>query len=437
MCNKNFFNKIIFSQISRAALFVYWSACATSEQKALGVDATKTVIAHVFIHGTRLPGFALLSPQAIINQAISDDCRYVQILKKIRSDQRFFDRQIIMDMGLIPVEQALIEKCRQQTLGENVACKGAIQAITAYDEFAEKTNTTNLYYTYGWVGVLDDRYRQNDAKDLYVRLAGLMQMLRAQYPGSTVKLILHGHSHGGNLILYLARHEHEQKRNLVIDYAYLYGAPIQQETAHYCTDPIFKNIAIFYSHADLIQISDKFSVKSRTSCRTFSELTKLKKCPNNIQEICVTANGNDRAFGHASFFYFGEYANRLKRSGGKYRVFRQLDPCPLVILAPIATQLLDTAHQQKPRRRALVLNVKTEKNSFTLELAFKNHKKKIASVNLKDKLDTINQRVKKTWHPRGGSNMSSRAKQLTTCLLQPLEHVINMAQPTTIETNRP
>ena len=198
--------------------------------------------------------------------------------------------------------------------------------------------------------MLDDEYRQQEAEKLYKTLDELHKKLKKQYPDSTIEFILHGHSHGGNVILYLAKYENIHKKHLPITWVGLFATPVQPETAQYCKDPLFRNLFLMYSRGDFVQNNDHFSTKTKQCYRTFTEIISLDDAPNNIYQICVCAREKDTAFGHQAMFCLNSYyqLTRVHRYSKSYRhVMSTLSPLPLVTFAPIVMQLLPKTTLEK------------------------------------------------------------------------------------------
>lgn len=360
----------------------------------------KPVITHIFIHGTRLPGLLILDPRAAIRHFVCDGSSYVKQLNKLRKDERFYEDQIMQEEGLVEISTQLIEQCRTQKLPIHLRKRAALHVITGYDHFIDKNTQIPRYYTYGWVGVLDDAYRQRDAKQLYHTLITLRNQLAKQYPGHEIQLILHGHSHGGNLILYLAKCENELTQGLCIQHAGLYGTPIQKETVQYCMHPCFKHIAVFYSRADKVQIADFLSVKSKTSCRRFSDLISWKPASDHcIQEVCVSANGHPKAFGHADFFYLDEYRIRRIRRGIRphHRAYQILNPLPVVLFASLYLPLLQEIGRTEYATYSIKLDIAC--NNHTVIFKARGTQIHLASKNVQSDIQQLTTHFKKQWKP--------------------------------------
>ncbi len=299
---------------------------------------------HIFVHGTYMPGFIFFDPRGALKHNIGEQSYYVKALKSVRSKELASRRQLLLGQGLQEIDDKIFEHWEQKNLPTHLKHKAAVPIIVAYDQFVDKDGVINKYFTYGWLGVLDDDYRCAEAKNFYLALDSLHSKLQKEYPENTIEFILNGHSHGGNLILYLAKYEHEYKKQLPIYFAGLYATPIQQETVNFCRDPLFKNIFLVYSNGDIVQNNDRFSTKTKISYRKFTDLISLEDAPNNIYQVCVCAHNKSTVFGHQSMFCFDSYyqlVNRVHRSTNAHRrAVNALSPLPLVTFSPIIMRLL-------------------------------------------------------------------------------------------------
>jgi len=352
------------------------------------------VTAHIFIHGTRLSGFSFLSAVPTLKNELKDHHFYKQIVCSTRNDARFYDSQIMLGKGLVPIAQDTIDKCRQCQLPPDESRKAAVQVISGYDTLVRARFTgEHLYYTFGWDGLLSDDNRKQESLILYKALIDLREQLANQYPYTEIKFILHGHSHGGNVILYLGLHENELKQKLVIETALLYGTPIQNETAHFCQHSLFKKIINIYSEGDKIQVADKFSTMSRESRRTFSSI--LSDYPiehdKRVVELCVSAAGNKRAFGHAPLYLLGFYGSGTTLSAE--RVFKIIHPLPVIFFSPLIMDMASAYNDTKG-----ILNFARE-NPQTCKLELFSDKQKLVSENLVPLIKPIKDVIEKTWKP--------------------------------------
>lgn len=336
---------MFFDFLLRIISFLGLSAFAQTNSIAQMPKLTTAPIVrvHIFIHGTYLPGLIFLDPKATLKHKIGEHSPYLYALKYARSKETESRRQILLGQGLQEVVCETLADWQQKKLPANLKHKAAIHVLAAYDQFADKKEIVNKYFTYGWLGVLDDDYRCSEAKKLYIALTQLYEELQKKYPGNKIEFVLNGHSHGGNLILYLAKYEHEYKKKLPIIWVGLYATPVQSETVNFCKDPLFKNIFLIYSYGDIVQNNDRFSTKTKKSYRKFTDLISLKDAPNNIYQICVCAHDKSNVFGHQSMFCLDSYyqLTRVHRHSKPHRcVVNALSPLPLVTFSPIIMQLL-------------------------------------------------------------------------------------------------
>ena len=154
------------------------------------------------------------------------------------------------------------------------------------------------------------------------------------------------YSHGGNVALYLSDAENIYKESLKIDKLVLYGTPIQEETALFAHDEIFKKIYNFYSQADQVQHNDSFSTSSSQSFRTFKDLYNYNSrykldYYQKIIDIRLLAQDDAMIFGHFNFWYFNRYSSwPTKVKPEIEEVCSFLDPLPIAILTPIFLYLI-------------------------------------------------------------------------------------------------
>ncbi len=110
------------------------------------------------------------------------------------------------------------------------------------------------FYLYGWSGKLCFEEREITAEDLYKALKKL-----------SGKITLIGHSHGGNVILNLARvAEKYNDKNFRIHRIILLATPIQEVYENLEKSPVFENIISIYSNTDVIQVLDPQGLYQKT-----------------------------------------------------------------------------------------------------------------------------------------------------------------------------
>lgn len=101
------------------------------------------------------------------------------------------------------------------------------------------------FYFYGWSGKLSNSARERAADDL-------LEML-LQLPGPKTVIT---HSHGGNVVLNVAKRAEQRGVLLTIDRLILLACPVQDITEQFICSPVFDKVYHFYSPADLLQVAD-------------------------------------------------------------------------------------------------------------------------------------------------------------------------------------
>lgn len=109
-------------------------------------------------------------------------------------------------------------------------------------------------HVFGWPGTLSFKARQEEAQKLYTALTLLSKQYEQQY-GTKPNITLITHSHGGNVVLNLARIKNDQ-HPLSIANTIILACPVQHETKELINNPLFGTIYAYYSAADMQQILD-------------------------------------------------------------------------------------------------------------------------------------------------------------------------------------
>lgn len=169
-----------------------------------------------------------------------------------------------------------------------------MQKITAYDQCYNCRNIAELmakadptqycldnYYYFGWNGKLCFQKRKAAAKDLYAELEKLHKEHKNLLgEGPIIRVITH--SHGGNVLLNLAKIIPAESQ-LYIDEAIILACPVQDKTKYLAASPRFKKIYAFYSGNDMFQVLDpqgwykKGKTKKLFSDRTFPQTENLRQ----------------------------------------------------------------------------------------------------------------------------------------------------------------
>lgn len=118
------------------------------------------------------------------------------------------------------------------------------------------------FYIYSWSGLLSYQAREEAALMLHAELKKLVNVYQNKY-GIEPQICLITHSHGGNVALNLAKIK-ENQLDLCIHKLIMLAVPVQQRTAHFIKDKMFKQIYSFHSRFDAIQILDPQGMYHRT-----------------------------------------------------------------------------------------------------------------------------------------------------------------------------
>lgn len=364
---------------------------------------TQKICVHLFVHGTTLPGILILNSPAKKNTAINFSSNYAKIVQKSRLDERFYDDSIMLEPGLIEINQETIHQCKHELLPKSERRKAAIQALTIYDELLPSGNI-NYYFLYGWSGLLNLECRKQEAKNLYQQLISLKEHLQKKHPANKITFITHAHSHGANIILHLAEEEEKKHQRLTFNKLFCYALPVQIETAHLCNHPMFKKIVHIFSEGDIIQTADKLSTKNKQTFRRISDLIRPNQIFKPIYEILLKANGDAQLFRHRSFFFFNAYQHavrRYKHFFSSHQVITYITPLPLVILAPFYMKLL----KNSKIKNYIELTSDIQATEDSLKIVLTDRQRVIAQTdNLLTLLSPIKQRILKNWQPHAHAN---------------------------------
>lgn len=160
-------------------------------------------------------------------------------------------------------------------------------AQTLIDTDPEKYNAEN-FYLFGWPGALSFSQREQAAKTLYIQLKALRADYVKKY-GVEPIIRIFAHSHGGNVSLLLAKVKDADDNTFSIAQLVLLATPVQQETKHYATAPLFKKIYSLYSHLDSLQVIDPQGLQKGNGSPLFSERRFTNA--DNMCQCAIKVNG--------------------------------------------------------------------------------------------------------------------------------------------------
>lgn len=332
----------------------------------------------VFIHGMMSIKHHL-SLENIFRFA-QDDIKgstYEKTIYFMRKDPFFFKNQAMQAMGL--------QKIYKTPQPGNASGAMAILFDAMYTA-AGSPNTNNLYYTFGWSGLLSPTARHEDAYLLYNGLIKEVQILRQKGFNPKIRLICY--SHGGNVALNLAAVKHKcnnQNPSFIINELIVIGLPIQLDTDYLVNDPLFEKVYNFYSYADYVQPLDLFSFQRCFSERRFIsrrgfevsnkvkqieiKAFRYRKYLNPMQISCASNLNNPRVLtgnnkllrkmspGHAELWFFGW-------TPLNYRSKFPLYPFPTISITPFIVQYLQ---QSNPCGSLFTLDIRPEYRTLIIK----------------------------------------------------------------------
>jgi hypothetical protein len=241
----------------------------------------------------------------------------------MRKNPYFYQHQPILGKGLIKIQT-------QEISNDIPKAKYAIYpVIKAYEKISKlicPQKEKNVYYTFGWSGLMSQKQRRKEAIRFYNALSD--EVAKYEKEGMHPKIRVIAHSHGGNLALNLgavktclnnisdektiikfsqtpddkesllqmvqnlktlpkkevAKNNKGQKsldflpekQDLFIDELIMFGTPIQPETQFLALHDCFKKVYNFYSDEDVIQKMDWVSTKRYYSDQRLSLTDKIK-----------------------------------------------------------------------------------------------------------------------------------------------------------------
>ncbi len=153
------------------------------------------------------------------------------------------------------------------------------------------------FHFFGWNGELCFDKRKNAAKELYDATLKLIDTYKTEHDGERPKIRIITHSHGGNVVLNLAKVQNSE-HPLIINELIILGCPVQEKTKRLIEANCFLKVYAFYSGTDIFQIIDpqglykKGKTKKILSGRTFDHHETLR-------QACVKLNG--RSLMHIDF----------------------------------------------------------------------------------------------------------------------------------------
>lgn len=360
---------------------LYLSLSSYGPTNALDSSASKQVWVNVFIHGiiSIKPLVTLSNFMRFLTDNVYDS-PYAQTIELMRQDPFFYQNQPVQQNGLIPVDM------HNHKPGAAASCMANIFAhVNALNEVEP---TTQLFYTFGWSGLLSRAARYCDAKILFQELEKLVPQLQSQ--GINPKIRIVGYSHGGTLGIKLAmvkRIEHIMP-NFQVDELIILGTPIQYDTDYLIADPLFKKVYNVFSRGDRFQKLDFFSCGEFFSEQIFTPHCGFEKLPDKLVQVeirlirkkgeqCKPLCPTDE---HQPLLYDGKRCTRAIRNVSPghtemwfwgwtplhYRKTLPLYPLPVAAILPYVLNALKPFESHFKPERAVAVTIDIRRNSIVI-----------------------------------------------------------------------
>lgn len=305
-------------------LIFFFSAVCSFSEKTVSLQKPVTIV--VFVHGTIL---SLPSFNSFYHTISDQTAGHLSFWDRYRLSLRhhsFNMYQPIQALGLQPVRFKEQADSIPSTL--STAYESMYRQVYGHDEKL-------AFYTFGWNAKLDNLERAKAADQLYWLLT--KKIARFKRRGYSVKMHLLGHSHGGNVCLYLAHNEKVYQKKLSVERLILLGTPVQKETKNFVYDEIFDRVYNISSPGDFVQRLDVFSTKGGYSRATFDK-KRQRATATKLVEISVSVN--DWNPNHAELWFYAD------DSVIKYRNRFPLYPFPVASLVPHLMAVADRSPEQ-------------------------------------------------------------------------------------------
>ena len=300
---------------------------------------------NVFVHGTFGTALGMLSMFNVMQDEVRGTI-YHKVTKRMRKDPYFYKDQPILERGLVGVTPTFDIT---QTAGMPYAAYPLTKAYDTINRHQNDDDEVELYYTFGWTGLISQIARRNEAIRFYNALVDERDRLLQNENFDEVLITLIGHSHAGNMMLNLAlinevlgfdldqpipenasankdklealkkmhteiaglpdravaAQKRDQKkfdfqpeqRDLIVDELIMLGTPIQPETDHCAVSGTFNQVFNFYSDEDVVQRMDWVSTKEGVSKQRFETREGLPMPHQRITQARLKMGGPD---GHAA-----------------------------------------------------------------------------------------------------------------------------------------
>ena len=333
----------------------------------------------VFIHGT--VGSILHMP--VLHHILQDkeiSTHPALCIQQLFREHPLFeiDQLGSVKLGLHKLEHAFLKEFDASKLTPENQKRAWYHLLAAFEHcigIVDDKTRTSEYCLFGWSGILSNCARRKAGLELYEALVKLQSDYELQH-GVKPTIDIIGHSHGGNVALWLSHYEQEYKQGLSINTLCLLGTPLQKETRDALTSPFFPAIISFYSKGDYVHARDYVSTKDRKSHYRLRDSSNIKEFlthnPNKIRlDVKLVVGGNDKCIDHANLY--------LTHRGNV--IFKELSSYPYVVYLPLVVHHVKDHSNTQERlimhmelnQKHLTTSLRTHFNRKTQLLSVKKH----------------------------------------------------------------
>lgn len=342
-------------------LSVFLSECNLLFGSEAFTDQKEGPWVNIFVHGTVGSNFSFMNLRSIKKDKL-DNTLFKGLCAKTRGSSYLYYNQLMNGFGM---HQVFLKDIG----GPVVTSKNILQVFDEISKEVFQVDNNDLYFLYGWTGLLSLKERVNDAGLLYKDILALKEDLSLSGINNP-RIRIFGFSHGGNVALSLAGVYYElfstdnssdefysnfkpndfikkmfeinenikdiPRNKIFIDELVMIGTPIQKETSLFMASELFGKVFSFYSTGDKVQTMDFLSTggKSNRVLNTIDFSEDKRKIFKNCFEIQVTIINDNNILINPThkelWFVFREKFNRPNF----------ISPIPILCFFPIFYKLV-------------------------------------------------------------------------------------------------
>jgi len=336
---KNFSLKVIFVVFGCALLNI------NAQERISSDNSKQDVWLTIFVHGIIKTPWSFSDIARIMSNAITHTA-YSYATEYLRNSNEYHLFQPMQEMGL-----------KKINIDFPYSNKAASAISAVYNE--QYCNSNNLYYTFGWLGLLSRYHREEEGRNLLKSLIYELERLKKENISPKIRIV--AFSHGGNVALNMAKSVDWSELPFEVDELFLFGSPIQRETDSLILSPLFKKIYNFYSEADVAQTSDFLTSRYGVSKRKFRERSdftlpeKLTQIRMRTTKVVFNCKGNIvrrkiKDPRHMELWAFG-WNKRV------YSPLFPIYPLPFAALAPTIVKSIDQLKMKYKISNNLGINI--------------------------------------------------------------------------------